>query len=117
VAIRHGEVIVVMEGIGGLWAVRCLLEIPLDHVTGVKPHPVLAIPDTPSRSDPTLDAFTLVVDGERVLWNVRAPHRAVAILLGDSWYRQLIVEVDDPVDVADRIARALLDERRETSTS
>jgi hypothetical protein len=63
-----------------------------------------------------LDAFTLVIDGDRVYWNVRIPRGALAIQLAEGRYLHLVVEVDDPVEVADRIVLALQQvERRDES--
>jgi hypothetical protein len=111
VTVAFGEVIVEIDGVDHLWALRSQLEIPLAHVRGAtcaaglaagwqQPAPLL--PATGA-----LSAGRFLARAGTVFWEVRDPARAVAIELADDRCARLVVEVDDPDGVAARINHAL----------
>jgi hypothetical protein len=113
IAIRHGELIIEVEGINRIWALRSQLEIPLVHVAGAAVDLPMR-PDRPIQSargaaheSQVLDAATFIHDGDRVAWNVRDCARAIVITLDDARYPKLVVEVDDPDDAVARINSAV----------
>ena len=112
ITIRHGELVIEVERVERIWALRCQLEIPLDHVVG-------AVADrSPLRDRPrsvegvgperrVLDAVTFVHAGDRVAWGVRDPAGAIVITLDDERYPRLVVEVEDPTEAVARINTAV----------
>jgi hypothetical protein len=111
VTVEFGELIVEIEGVDALWALRSQLEIPLAHVRGA------AIDDECVSSPPCLGEATPVSGavcagcflqrGDHVFWDVHEPANAIAIALTDDHYARLVVEVDDPKFVVARINRAV----------
>jgi hypothetical protein len=110
--VRHGELIVEVEGINRIWALRCQLELPLAHVVGAAVDGVpgriraVQLPDA-SHELQVLGAAAFVHDGDRVAWGVRDPGHTIVITLADVDYPRLVVEVDEPLDAVDRINEAL----------
>jgi hypothetical protein len=115
VTVEYGELIVEIEGIDALWALRSQLEIPLAHVRGA------AIDDSGVTRPPCLDEATHVSGavcagrflqrGDHIYWNVHEPANAIAIALTDDHYARLVVEVDDPEIAVARINRAVAEWR------
>ena len=118
ILVRHGELVVEVEGINRIWALRCLLEIPLAHVVGA------AIDPTISENRPTkpadhgqemhvFDAAAFVREGDRVEWGVEDPSLAIVITLADARYPRLVVQVDDPEAAVAKINEAVASYRAE----
>lgn len=115
VTVEYGELIVEIEGVDTLWALRSQLEIPLAHVRGA------ATGDGCVTSPPCFGEATHVSGavcagcflqrGDHVYWDVHEPANAIAIALTDDHYAQLVVEVDDPEIVVARINRAVAEWR------
>ncbi|MGW1108512.1 hypothetical protein [Streptomyces sp. NPDC002540] len=101
VSIDDGKLIVEIEGLDKLWALRSRLTIPLAHVRGATADPGIAKEPKGLRSPGThvpgiVTAGTFHVDGERVFWDVRNPAKAVVIQLTDERYARLVIQVSDP---------------------
>ena len=111
VMIGYGELVVEIEGIDHLWALRCQLEIPLAHVRGAATAADLApgwegqVEALPATCALRAGRFTQRACS--VFWGVHDPARAVAIELANECCARLVVEVDDPAAAAARINRAL----------
>ncbi|MFI7597296.1 hypothetical protein [Actinoplanes sp. NPDC049681] len=112
VRISDGTLIVEIEGLDKLWALKSRLEIPLGNVRGATVDPgIVKEPKglrAPGAHIPgVITAGTFHIDGERVFWDVRDPARAVVIELADERYARLVVQVDDPRDTVTRIEQAI----------
>ncbi|WP_225830512.1 hypothetical protein [Streptomyces sp. NK08204] len=101
VSIDDGNLIVEIEGLDRLWALKSRLTIPLAHVRGATADPGIVREPKGLRSLGTyvpgvITAGTFHVDGERVFWDVQDPAKAVVIQLSDERYARLVVQVPDP---------------------
>lgn len=101
-----------VEGWDKLWALRSRLEIPLAHITDVACDPdqvgrwwhgwKVAGTDMPG----LLAMGTFYYHGELVFWDVRDAARTIIVSLDHERYKKLIVEVDDPSAVVERLRQA-----------
>jgi hypothetical protein len=104
-----GETLVVtVEGLDRLWALKSRLEIPLANVRGATLDPGIVRGYKGVRTAGTnvpgvVVAGTFRTEGERVFWDVHDPTKAVVIELADDQYARLIVEVPDPRATVDQI--------------
>ncbi|GAB3703939.1 hypothetical protein GCM10027598_03390 [Amycolatopsis oliviviridis] len=101
VTIDGGELVVVIEGLDKLWALKSRLSIPLANVRGATADPgITADPKgirAPGAHVPgVITAGTFHLDGEKVFWDVKDASKAVVIELADERYTRLVLQVDDP---------------------
>ncbi|MFI2411754.1 hypothetical protein [Streptomyces sp. NPDC018947] len=101
ISIDDGNLIVEIEGLDKLWALKSRLTIPLAHVRGATADPGVVKEPKGLRSPGThlpgvVTAGTFHIDGERVFWDVHDPAKAVVIQLADERYARLVIEVADP---------------------
>jgi hypothetical protein len=107
-----GDTLVVeIEGLDKLWALKSRLEIPLENVRGATIDPGIVREPKGLRAPGThlpgvVVAGTFHIHGQRVFWDVRDPAKAVVIELADERYARLIVQVDDPRATVDLIEHA-----------
>jgi hypothetical protein len=111
----QGKLILEVQGLHKLWALKSQLEIPLEHIVGVQvdPHPAMgwfqawkiAGTDFPN----VFRAGMFWQEGNKVFWDVRHPEKTVVIELKEEFYGKLIVEVDDPDATVQAIETALTD--------
>ena len=114
ITVEGEKLVVEVQGWHKLWALVSRLEIPLDHVSGVRS----ATDERPGgiRAPGThipgiITAGTFLHDGKTVFWDVRDPANAIAIELHDETYSTLIVEVSDPQSVISNIETAVFHAR------
>ena len=106
-----GDALVVrMEGLDKIWALKSRIVVPLAHVRGATNDPGIVHGPKGFRAPGThvpgvLVAGTFHREGERVFWNVRNPARAVVIELTGERYARLIVEVADPRATVELVER------------
>jgi hypothetical protein len=101
-SISEGKLCLHVKGADKLWAFKSSLEIPLQHIAGVRADPEAAsgwyhgirMPGT--NLPGVLTAGTFHQDGKRVFWDVHDPKSTIVIDLHDERYDKLIVEVADP---------------------
>ncbi|MGD0931773.1 MAG: hypothetical protein ABR902_14075 [Candidatus Korobacteraceae bacterium] len=101
-SISGGNLVIAVRGADKLWAFKSSLEIPLQHVAGIRADPSVArgwwhglrIPGT--NIPGVITAGTFYQDGKRVFWDVHNHDNTVVIELHDERYNELIVEVADP---------------------
>lgn len=101
-SISNGNLLLQVRGADQLWAFKSSLEIPLQHVTGIRPAPEAAhgwwhgwkLPGT--NLPGVITAGTFYQDGKRIFWDVHHPANTVVIDLKDERYNELVVEVADP---------------------
>ncbi len=100
-------------GADKLWAFKSSLEIPLQHIAGIRADPSVArgwwhglrVPGT--NVPGVITAGTFYQDGKRVFWDVHHPDNTVVIELHDERYNELIVEVADPNQTVQMVRAAL----------
>lgn len=112
VSIEGDHLVVEIEGLDKLWALKSRLVIPLANVRGATPDPGAAHEPkgirAPGAHIPNvITAGTFHLDGEKVFWDVHDGRKAIVIELADERYARLVIEVDDPRTTADLIERSV----------
>jgi hypothetical protein len=112
VNIDGDDLIVDVEGLDKLWALKSRLTIPLANVRGATIDPGIVRGPKGFRAPGThmpgvIVAGTFHHDGERVFWDVHDPAKAVVIQLDGERYARLVIEVDDPSATVDLIEGAM----------
>jgi hypothetical protein len=113
IEITNDALIVHVEGLDRLWALRSRLEIPLQHVLGAEVDPERAtnwwqgVRIMGTALPGVIRAGTFLQHGEWVFWDVHDPALTVVIALQDEHYTQLVLQVADPPAVAAAINRAV----------
>lgn len=100
--IREGNLVLHVRGADKFWALKSTLEVPLQHLAGVRADPTIARgwwhglkligTDLPG----VLWAGTFFQHGKRIFWDVHDPEKTIVIDLRHERYAELIVEVMDP---------------------
>ena len=113
VSIDGDRVVFAVEGLDKLWSLRSRLAIPLAHVKGVEIDSdqvsgwwhgwKLAGTSVPG----LITAGTFYQHGELVFWDVHDTTKTIIVSLEHERYKKLIVEVDNPEMVRDRLDSAL----------
>ncbi|MFD4637718.1 hypothetical protein ACFWN2_10415 [Lentzea sp. NPDC058436] len=111
VSVQGEDLVVEMEGLDKLWALKSRLTIPLANVRGATVDPgILGEPKgirAPGTHVPkVITAGTFHHEGEKVFWAVRDAQKAVVVELADETYARLVVEVDDPRAVVAMVEKA-----------
>ncbi len=106
------QLVVEIEGLDKLWALRSRLEIPLDNVRGATADPGMFAEPKGFRAagahiPGVIAAGTFHVDGERVFWDVHDAAQAVVIELTGDPYTRLVIQVDDPAGTVAAVEHAL----------
>lgn len=102
-----------VRGADRLWALKSSLEIPLEHIAGVRADPSIAhgwfhgVRMGGTQIPGVLTAGTFYQHGQRIFWDVHHPDNTVVIDLQDERYNELIVEVADPSAAVRLIETAL----------
>jgi hypothetical protein len=99
VSTSDGKLVIDVQGLHKLWALKSRLEIPLEHVSGAR-HATeervrgIRLPGTYVPG--LITAGTFYQSGKKVFWDVHNFDKAIAIDLHDESYTSLIIEVSDP---------------------
>jgi len=102
ISVEGSDLMLEVEGLDKLWALRSRLQIPLAHIRSVHPAAEPArrwfhgLKVLGSSIPGVLTAGTFYQDGSLVFWDVHDPANAIALELADERYERLIVEVADP---------------------
>jgi hypothetical protein len=113
VELTKESLIVHVQGMDRLWALKSRLEIPLSHVRDAEMDPQVAREwrkglRAPGTHVPgVITAGTFFQDGDRVFWDVHDPEKTVVIRLEDERYARLVIEVEDPSATAAAIEEAI----------
>jgi hypothetical protein len=111
--IADGKLKLNVEGADKLWAFKGNLEIPLEHIAGIRAdaeiaHGWLHGIRMPGTSIPgVITAGTFYQEGQRVFWDVHNADNAIVIDLQHDKYRELIVEVANPEAAVEQVRRAI----------
>jgi len=112
VEIAQDALIVHVEGMDRLFALRSRLEVPLSHVEGAEADPQEAqrrchgIMERGIWVPGSITAGTFYQEGELVFWDGHNPQQTVVIQLKDERYRRLVIEVEDPEATVARVNEA-----------
>ena len=101
-SVADNKLVLHVRGADKLWALKSSLEIPLQHIAGVRADPAVAhgwyhgirMPGANIRG--VITAGTFYQHGQRVFWDVHHPDKTIVIELRDERYNELIVEVANP---------------------
>src|SRR5919202_5671498 len=113
VELSQEALIVHVQGMDRLWALRSRLEIPLSHVVNVEADPEVAqrwwygIRSGGIQVPGVITAGTFHQEGERIFWDVHDPENTVMIRLRDERYNRLVIEVEVPHATVAAIREAL----------
>ena len=101
VSVVEGKLVLDVRGADKIWSLKSTLEIPVQHIAGVRADPEVARgwwhglklvgTDLPG----VLHAGTFYQNGQRIFWDVHNPDNTIVIELRDERYGELIVEVAD----------------------
>jgi hypothetical protein len=112
VEIAQDALIVHLQGMDRLFALRSRLEVPLSQVAGAEVDPEEArrrwhgIMERGIWLPGPITAGTFFQEGELVLWDVHDPEKTLVIQLKDERYRRLVIEVEDPQATVARVNEA-----------
>src|SRR5262245_15577335 len=94
--------VITVQGMDKIWALRSQLSIPLAHIAGAHADPEIAHAwwkgfKLAGTSLPgVIAAGTFYQHGDSVFWDVHNPDKTIVIELHDEHYARLVVEVADP---------------------
>ncbi len=103
------SLIVHVEGLDRIWALKSRLEIPLQHVVEAETDPNIAHGwwhglRWPGTNLPgVVTAGTFYKDGQRLFWDIHHPEQTLVNSLADEDYNKLVVEVENPTETVARI--------------
>lgn len=112
VRVQDGDLVVEVEGLDKLWALKSSLTIPLDHVRGATEDSGIATDGAGirvggARVPGVITAGTFRRDGEKIFWDVHNPQNVLVIELRDETYARLVIEVEDPRATAKLVHTAI----------
>jgi hypothetical protein len=110
VTVTESKLTIEVQGLHKLWSFKSKLEIPLEHVSDVRPaanERASGIRFPGTQLPGILTAGTFYHQGKKVFWDVHDFSKAIAIDLRDDSFSTLIIEVADPVTAIEQIERAL----------
>lgn len=113
-SVEDGKLVLMLEGLDKLWALKSRLEVPLANVSAIRADPEITrekghtgLKLTGARLGERLIAGSFRQEGKTVFWDIHDPSKAVVIDLHDEHYAQLIVEVEDPAAAVASVEAAL----------
>jgi hypothetical protein len=101
-SVAEGKLVLHVRGMDQFWALKSTLEIPLEHVTGIRTDSEVArgwwhgIKLMGAELPGVLTAGTFYHDGQKIFWDVHHPDKTIVIELNHEKYGELIVEVANP---------------------
>jgi hypothetical protein len=101
-SVTEGKLTLHVRGMDKFWGLKSTLEIPLEHVTGIRADSEVArgwwhgLKLMGAELPGVLTAGTFYQQGKKIFWDVHNPEKTVVIGLSHEKYDELIVEVADP---------------------
>jgi hypothetical protein len=119
ITIDGDALLVDVQGIHKLWALKSTLRVPLGDVESVRHDPDRAAQAFPGLKVPGTHIPTVYTAGTYYqsdfrpdFWSVRKPEHAIVIQCrAEAAYDEIIVEVEHPADTVQRIRQALAHRR------
>lgn len=114
VSIAAGKLLLEVEGLDKLWALRSHLSIPLEHIIRVYSDPTIAegwlhgIRVGGTNLPGVITAGTFYQHGDWIFWDVHHHENTIVIELRHEHYARLIIEVERPQETIDMIQRNLI---------
>jgi hypothetical protein len=111
-SVSEGKLVLHVQGMDQIFALKSTLEIPLEHIAGIRADPEVARGwfhglKMPGTNVPgVITAGTFYQHGQKVFWDVHHPEKTVVIELRDERYNELIVEVADPAAAVEMVRGA-----------
>jgi hypothetical protein len=112
VRVEGDRLVVELEGMHRLWALKRRVTVALAHVRGATVDPGI-VHESKGRRGPGLGipggaaVGTFRRGGGKDFWDVGRGTRAVVVQLADDEWDRLVVEVDDPRAVVDLVNRSI----------
>jgi hypothetical protein len=100
--VKEGKLVLHVRGADQFWALKSTLEIPLEHIAGVRADPKAARGwfhglKMPGTNIPgVITAGTFYQQSKRIFWDVHDAEKTIVLDLRHDKYAELIVEVADP---------------------
>ncbi|MGL4941125.1 PH domain-containing protein [Bifidobacterium asteroides] len=99
------------QGLDKMWSFRGKLVVPLEHVLGASEDPGI-LDDAKGLRAPGLHvpgkwAGTFIEQGEKTFWNVTRPESPIVIQLKGEHYDRLVLGVEHPRELVNRINAAI----------
>jgi len=115
ISVVDGHVLVEVQGMHRLWALKSTLRVPLTDIVSVTHDPERATRAFPGLRVPGTHIPTVYTAGTYYqsdfrpdFWTVRHPEQAIVIqCTEDAAYDEIIVEVEDPAGAVARLETAL----------
>ena len=112
-SIAADRLVMELQGLHKLWALKSRIDVPLAHVRGATVDPGIVREPKGLRAPGLHVPGAAVIgtfrrDGEKHFWDVTGRAHPVVVQLVDEDYDRLIVEVADPHAVVDQVNRAVL---------
>ncbi len=112
VSVCDDQLVIEVQGLHKIWALKSRMEIPLVHVKGVRWDPEVASTwflafKAGTHLPGVIAAGTFWQHEGRVFWDVHDPEMSLIIDLADEYYAKLIIEVADPEAVFTMIQAAI----------
>ncbi len=112
VSIENGRVHFEVKGWDKLWSMHSRLEIPLEHIHGVRidPEPAkglwhgIRFPGT--QIPGLITAGSFYQDGDWVFYDVHSPDNTIVLDLDHEHYKKLVIEVENPFAVVTVLTNA-----------
>jgi hypothetical protein len=113
ITIAGGKAVFEVKGSHKLWSLRSRLEVPLQHIKGVRadPQPAMGWFDGLKVSGTAIPHYfragIFYQEGNFVFWDVAHPENTIVVDLEDENFARLVVEVADPSAAVGLIKNAL----------
>ena len=117
IELTENTLLIHVQGVHKVLALKSQLEIPLTHVVGAAIDPTVAEKwghlnlkelRAPGTGLPgVIKAGSFRLEGQWAFWDVHDPRKAITITLADEHYTKLVLEVTDPAAAVARIEEAV----------
>jgi hypothetical protein len=113
ISIAGDKAVFEVKGSHKLWSLRSRLEVPLEHIKGVRadPQPAMGWFDGLKIAGTGIPhifrAGVFYQEGNFVFWDVAQPEKTIVVDLEDENFAKLVVEVADPSTAVSLLKNAL----------
>ncbi|MBO0703227.1 MAG: hypothetical protein J2P38_09865 [Candidatus Dormibacteraeota bacterium] len=113
IVVEEDRIVIHVRGVDRVLALTTRLEVPLAHVVAAAPDEVEAKRWWHGVREPGVDvphvltAGRFLQHGDLVFWDVRGPDEAIAVELRHEEYAKLVIGVEEPDAIVERINTAV----------